>query len=470
MKLFQKLFRKKGSGTLSLLYEEARLENEVRRGLNWILAGNLFGNMHCTICSGGSAAMVGLAGLLGAGDMEFGLLVALPQVAALMQLPFSVLVNRTHKRKIWLMTFGVFSRILWLVFGLLPMLATVPESKLPLYALITLLGISSICGSAINVCWFPWFSDLAPMRIRGRWLSYRDMIIAVANLVFGLLVAYLLDILPIDSKYVIIFLIGGALGVMDMVCFGFVKEKWTATPPKMQLRKSVMEILRNKPFMHFVWMWTAWCFTANLCGAYLTPYAMNTMGLGFMQITVFGSVAAALATVAAVPKWGQALDRFGSRNVMLVSAIGAAVTPAFYVLSTPGSVMPTFLHNVIGALFWSGTNLAANSLQLSSSSDENRPMYIAVFSCVAALVGTALGTMCGGWFLEACQSHQWFTGSFDRYKVLVVISCVTRLGITLWLVPGLMNDHEGTVQDVLNFFNPIKKGAQPIRWRLPFKK
>lgn len=451
------LFHKRGPGTLSLLYEEARIEPATRRGLNWILAGNIFGNMHGTICGGGTAAMVGLAGLLGAGDMEFGLLVAIPQIAALLQLPFSMLVNRTHKRKIYMLTFGMASRILWLLFGFLPMLSSVPESRLPLYTLITLLGISSACGAAINVCWFPWFSDMAPLRIRGRWLSYRDMIIAVANLLFGLFVAYMLDALPIDSKYVVVFLVGGALGVMDMICFGFVKEQWTAEPQKMQLRKSMTEILRNKPFMRFTIMWTAWCFTANLSGAYFTPYAMNSMGLNFIQITVFGSVAAALATVLAVPRWGQALDRFGSKNVMLVAGIGASLTPIFYLLSTPGSIWPTFLHNFIGALFWSGANLAANSMQLSASPDENRPTYIAVFACITALVGTALGTMCGGWFLETCEANRWFAGSFDRYMMLSLLSVVTRLGITLLLVPRLYNDHEGTVRDVLMFINPLKK-------------
>ena len=69
MKVFRK---KKGPGALSLLYDEARLEPSVRKGLNWIMGGNLCGNLHGTICGGGTAAMVGLAGLLGAGDMEFG--------------------------------------------------------------------------------------------------------------------------------------------------------------------------------------------------------------------------------------------------------------------------------------------------------------------------------------------------------------------------------------------------------------
>ena len=169
--------KKKGPGALRLLYDEARLQPHVRRGLNWIMGGNLCGTLHGTICAGGSAAMVGLAGLLGAGDMEFGLLVAIPQIAAMLQLPFSMLVNKTGKRKIYILTFGVISRLIWLLFGFLPLLSNAPENKLPLYTLITLLGISSACGAAINVCWFPWFSELAPIRIRGRWRlqwSWRD--------------------------------------------------------------------------------------------------------------------------------------------------------------------------------------------------------------------------------------------------------------------------------------------------------
>lgn len=463
MKIFRK---KKGPGMLRLLYDEARLEPHVRKGLNWIMGGNLCGTLHGTICGGGTAAMVGLAGLLGAGDMEFGLLVALPQVAALLQIPFSVWVNKARKRKIFLLTFGVFSRLLWLALGFLPLLGNVPESKLPLYTLITLLGISSACGAAINVCWFPWFSEMAPIRIRGRWLSYRDRIIAVAGLLFGLLVAYLLDVLPIDSKYIVIFLVGGALGVMDMICFGFAREEPMKAPEeKMQLKKSLGEILRNKPFMRITVMWTAWCFTANLSGAYLTPYSMNVMGLDFLQITLFGTVASSLATALIISKWGRALDSHGSRNVMLVAGIGAAITPVFYVMASPGNIWPTLLHNVIGALFWSGTNLAANSMQLSNSPEENRPMYIAIFSCITCLVGTALGTMCGGWLLTWAEHSGMFGGWFDRYKALAVLSVILRLGITLLLVPGMSNESDSKAKDVVRFFMPDIRKLKKLHFR-----
>lgn len=448
-----------GTGPLETLYEEARLEKPIRRGLNWVMGGNMFGTLHGIICGGGTAAMVGLAGALGAGDMEFGLLVALPQVAALMQLPFSALVNKTRKRKIWLLTIGLFSRVLWMLFGFLPLLGGMEANTMKLYTLITLLGISSICGSVINVCWFPWFSDMCPIRIRGRWLSFRDSILAVGSLLFGLLVAYLLDILPIDSKYIVIFLIGGALGVMDMVCFGFAPEVAPTSSKKIQMGKTIVEALKNKPFRQLIIMWTAWCFTANLSGAYLTPYAMNSMGLNFMQITVFGTVAASVATVFIVPRWGRAMDQFGARNVMLLGCIGASLTPLFYLISTPGNVLPTLLHNLVGACFWCGSNLAANGMQLSASPDDSRPTYIAIFSCITALVGTALGTMCGGWLLEWWNGLGWFVGFFDRYKVLILLSVVLRFGFTMLLVPRMEKTaaDSGTLRDVAHTLLPAKK-------------
>ena len=445
---------------LSPLYDEARLDRPIRRGLNWILAGNVFGTLFGIICGGGTAAMVGLAGSMGASDMEFGLLVAIPQIAALLQIPFSIIVNRTQKRKLYMLTVGLISRVIWMVFGLLPLLSRVPGSLLPLYTLITLLGISSAMGAMINVCWFPWFSDLTPIRIRGRWLSVRDTILAVASLLFGLVVAWLLDVLPLQSKYVTIFLIGGALGVMDMVCFAPAPQVFHQNQRKISVRKTFMEALKNKPYMHLVIVWTAWCFTANLSGAYLTPYAMNSMGLNFMQITVFGTVAASVATVVAVPRWGRALDRFGAKNVMLLGCIGASLTPAFYLFSTPGNVFPTLLHNAVGALFWSAANLAANSMQLSTSPDESRPTYIAMFSCITALAGVALGTMCGGWLLEWSHSAGWFTGSFDRYKALILLSVILRFGFTLLLVPRMPQDGEGTLRDAVRYLigrkNPVR--------------
>ena len=446
----RKFFRRKSSFSLSLLYDEFNLPQAVRRSLNLILMANLFGNLHGIICGGGTTAMVGLANELKAGDLAFGFINGIPQAAALLQIPFSILVNWTHHRKKYMLTLGVFSRALWILFGLVPLIVPTNPEWLPLWTMIFLLGLSSCCGAVINVCWLPWFSDLAPIRLRGRWFSVRDMLAAVFNLCFGLIVAWLLDTLPVTNRYIIVFALGGFLGMLDMFCFGFCKETYSDQPRKLHIGPVLKTIRSNKPFCRLIVMWTAWCFTSNLSAPYLGRYSVNEMGLSFMQMTVFGTAAAAVATVLVISRWGRTMNEYGSRNVMLLSALLASLTDAFYLFSTPGNIWPVLLRNLIGAACWSGCNLAANSMQLSASPDEGRPSYIAVFACITSLVGVALGTLCGGTLLETWEGLGWFAGGLDRVKALVILATVLRLLVALCLVSPLENDRDRTLGQMVS--------------------
>ncbi len=432
-----RLFRRHEPSSLSLMYEEFQLAKAVRRSLNLILLANLFGNLHGIICGGGTTAMVGLANELHAGDLAFGLINGIPWAASLLQIPFSMLVNRTHKRKKYMLTLGMFSRALWMLFGLVPLILPAEPAWLPLWTVIFLLGVSSCCGSVINVCWLPWLSDLAPIRLRAHWFSFRDMLVAGFNLGFSLLVAWMLDTLPAYNRYIIVFALGSILGMLDMLCFGFCSEQYSDPPKKLRIGAVMKTMRKNRPFCSLSVMWTAWCFASNLCAPYLSRYSINEMGLSFMQMTVFGNAAAAVATVLMMSRWSHAMDRFGEKNVMLLSTLATSLTDVFYLFSTPGSIWPVLLRNFIGAACWSGCNLAANSMQLSVSPDEAKPSYIAMFACITSLLGVALGTLCGGSLLEAWESAGWFTGSLDRVKVLILLSAALRLTVVLWLVPRL---------------------------------
>ena len=427
---------------MTSVYAEAGLARAVRRSLNLMLLGNLCGSMFGVICGGGTTAMVGLANELHAGDFAFGVINGIPQIATLLQIPFSMLVSRTHQRKKYILTYGLFSRFLWLLFGLIPLIVPTEPGWLQIWTLIFLLGISSCCAASIQVCWFPWFSDLAPVQIRGRWFSLRDTIIACFNLGFGLLTARLLDTLPPENRYVIIFIIGGLIGMADMICFGFCEEVYTAPPQKLAFRDMMRDIVKDKTFMRFTIMWTAWCFTANLCEPYLGRYSMNEMGLNFTQMTVFGTVAASVGTLLVMRRWGVVLDRSGGRTVMMVAALAASLCNVFYLFSTPGNVWPVLLRNLIGAACWCGSNLAANSLQLSLAPEKTKASYIAFFSCFTCLVGTALGSMAGGALLEGMGTMGWFTGSFDRYKALITLSTVLRFATVILLVPRIPAEGE----------------------------
>ena len=273
------------------------------------------------------------------------------------------------------------------------------------------------------------------------------------RVVFGLIVAFLLDTLPETSRYIIIFLMGGALVVMDMVCFAFCEEKFTAAPQKQTFFGIFKDVFGNSRFRRFLIAWTAWCFAVNFASVYMGPYNMNEIGLSYMQMMLFGTIAAALSTILMEPRWGKAIHRFGCKPVMRVCMIVECVMPLVYVTSVKGSFVPMLLMNLIGAMFWCGANLSASNMQLNYSPNETRSSYIAVFACVTALAGTTLGSLAGGALLDHWSERQIFTGFIDRYKVLFTISSGLRLLVWLLLIPKLENDSEYTSKDVLKMFD-----------------
>ena len=428
----------------SLLYDEARLPKDIRRSLNLIVMGNLCGGLFGAICGCGTSAMIGLVNELHADDLAFGVINGIPQVAALLQIPFSMLVNRTHHRKKYMLTYGMLSRAIWLIFGFIPLIVPTSPAGLQLWTLIFLLGLSSCGGAIINVCWLPWFSDLAPISIRGRWMSIRDTITAITGLLFGFLVARLLDTLPAENRYIIIFIIGSIFGMIDMLCFGFCTEKYSTPPQRLHFSAVMKDIAKNKPFRNLLIMWTAWCFASNLCGPFLSRYSVNVLGLTFTQLMLFGTVASSVATVLVMTRWGKAANNYGCRSVMLVCAITAPLMDGFYIMARPGGAWAILLRNFLGAMFWSGCNLASSTMQLSTSSDEIKSSYIAVFSCITSLVGGAGGTLVGGFLLDSMEGLTLSFAGMDRYKVMILLSIVLRLLVAFLLVRSLENDRDGT--------------------------
>ena len=208
--------------------------------------------------------------------------------------------------------------------------------------------------------------------------------------------------------------------------------------------------------------WSAWAFTANMSAPFLLRYALSEMNLSFLQVTLSGQIASAVTTVMVITGWGRWLDRYGSKPVLWISCMVAALTPGFFLFSVSGSVMPTLLHNVIGASFWSAANLSASNMLLISSPDEQRPSYVAFFSSFTSLLGSFLGVLAGGAVLEWIQSLSLdysrlpFVFS-DRYKLMITLSVVLRFAIVLVFVPGLKNVKGITVSGMLRDIAHMRK-------------
>ncbi|GHU78836.1 MFS transporter [Clostridia bacterium] len=451
--MIKNVFRRFPGSPFTRLYDEAGLPQQIQRSLFFVMIGNMCGNIHGTITTG--SALAGYAGALGANDFVFGVLTAIPFIGTLLQIPAAGMVSKAGKRKKFMISYGVFSRSMWLFIGLVPYFVPMSPLWLRIWAVILLSCVSSVTGSFINVCFTSWLSDLVPIGIRGRWISCRDRIIALIGIAVGLLTAYLLDSLPGYVGYSVVFIAAGLFGIMDMVCFVPAVEIPMKPAANTGFAAVARGIVANKPFFRFMIFWTMWSFTTNLHGPFITRYALDSLHLSFLQVTVFGQLTVAAITVLAISRWGRIIDSYGCKPTLWISCIVTAITPAFMLFSVPGSPVTFFLHNM-GSTFWIACNLAAGNMLMALSPSELRPSYIAFYACFTSIAGSFSGVLLGGALLQwiphffAANGITFFGAAPDQYKLVFAIGVICRLSTVFIFVPSLTNDRDSTISDLKN--------------------
>ena len=449
------------------LYDEAGLTHALRRGLMFVILGNLSGSLFFNITQG--SALVGLAAELGANDFVFGLLMAIPLFGAIIQIPAAMIVSRAGKRKKYMLTYGIVSRTMWIVIGIVPFFAPLSEGWMKLWAVIFLVGIASVSGSFINICFTPWLADLVPLRIRGRWIASRDRIASVLGVCVGILTALVLDHVPGFTGYAIVFIVGGTFGVLDMLAFIGVRETQMIQSAAKSISAIFKQIYRDKKFFRFMVFWTLWMFSINFGGAFTIRYALGPMNLSFLEVTLASQMAAALTTVVVISKWGRTIDRYGSKPVLLIACMMHAVSPLIMLFAQPNQVITILLLHLIGAAFWSASNLACVNMQMSCSPDDGRPAYIAVFSCVTSLMGAFFGVFLGGAFLEWLpgfmqQANLTISGNTpDQYKIAFTVSVIFRLVTVFLFIPRLENDKDSSLRELAGDFKDWLMQFSPRR-------
>jgi MFS family permease len=445
------------------LFDEAQLLPEIRRSILFMIMGNMCGNLFNVIAAG--TALTGLAGKLGANDFLFGVLTAIPFFGTLLQIPAAILVSRTKKRKKYMLTFGTLSRALWILMGLVPWIVPMQPAWLRIWTVIFLVGVSSVGGSFINVCFTPWMADLVPVTIRGRWMSLRERIGSVLAVSMGLLSAYLLDTLPGYSGYALVFVLGGTFGVLDMFCFIGVKNVPMKTASDVSLSSVLRQMHMDKPFFRFLLFWTLWSLSSNMANPFFARFALGPLQLSFMQITLAGQVTASVATVLFIPRWGRLMDRYGYKPIMWAACLVTASAPAIWLFSTPGSALTMFLFNAVGASFWCAVNLGALNTLLALSPAQHRPSYIAVFSAVTSIAGAFTGVLLGGMLLQGIQDYvaynkvTVFGAVPDHYRIVFVLAMGLRIATVLVFLPKIENNKAATFADMRrDFFNRLIGG------------
>jgi MFS family permease len=393
------------------------------------MAEGLFAEV-VSACSGG-AVLTGWALYLGAGPLLIGLVMALPQIAQLFQLPAAWTTSRLGSRRAAVVLVAV-QRQVTLPLVMLPFLHL--PSAMSQAVLLGVTALSAILGVFGNNAWVSWMGDLVPRRIRGRYFGRRTALLTAGGALASAVAGLLLDG---ARRYG---LVGDGLGLLQaLACAsGAVTTLLMARQHEGRTSRQVEKVcsfgfnqalapLRDRSVRGFVAYLLAWNLATGIAGGFFSLFMLGDLRMGFTLVAIQG-VGVAVVRMLTAPAWGILMDRVGARPVLVACSFGISVIPLIWLFPTPTCLWPLAIDSLLTGILWSGYNLAAFNLPLAISQRASRPFYLALFATVGG-AASALAMAAAAILVRLLPEHMTMLGlHLGRLQQLFALSAVLRLG------------------------------------------
>ena len=431
---------------------EAR-ESELRQLLRRVLVAWLFGAGWMYLVTG--AALTRYARLLGVTEFGFGLMAAIPYVAALGQLPASFVIERFGHRKPLFIVANVLHRCLWLVIALIPWLY--PPGRQPA-GLITLMLVSSFAASLAVPSWYSWISTMVPGPIRGRYFSRRTQVGQMVGLAVTLGVGFALDWaegidrVMLSRTLSVLLAFGAVLGVIDILWFLPIPDRQSAPRnPHVALRDLLLQPLRNRSFRYYLAFNVTFVFGIGFVGQFIWLYMFDVARMSNTQANLLLIVGPLVVTLISVPFWGRLIDKLGRKPVLIIAGILVIHGSIAWLLITREDWWPGYLVVLVASFAWPGIDLASYNILLGMTERKAGSVYVAMNSVAVAVAG-ALSGLFGGTVAKLMKDwHGTFLGlPLTYHAVLFLISCVVR-GLALFWLRGVEEPRAFSVRDAFRY-------------------
>jgi MFS family permease len=347
-------------------------------------------------CAGG-AILTGWAIHLHASAFLTGLVVALPQMAQLFQLPAAWTTALFGRRRAAVVLVAA-SRQVMLPLLAVPLLA--PSERVGQAILLAVAALAAVLGVLGNNAWVSWMGDLVPRRIRGRYFGRRTALCTIAGAVASAAAGLLLDRAKAQGwsgfALALLQLCASASGVATTVLMLRQHDPAPAAEATPVSLAAALAPLRDRATRGLLVYALAWNLAVGLAGSFFALHMLQNLRMGFTLVALHG-IALAAARVLTAPLWGRLIDRLGARPVLVACAFGISAIPLIWLFPTPTLRWPLVFDALLAGVLWGGHNLAMFVVPMTATPRRGRPFYVAAVAmagglafCVATAAGGAL--------------------------------------------------------------------------------
>jgi MFS family permease len=394
---------------MNLKPSEHLSQRQITNGLNLVIKEGAVTEA-MTALTGGTF-LVALALLLGASNLEIGILAALPSFSNIFQLVAIWLLQKYNNRRAIAVICNLCARIPLLVIGILPLLFSKGTT---IQVLIFLLFFFYFFGSVAGANWNSWMKDLVPEKKLGTYFSKRTRLTQTLNVVLSLIIALSLDYVKKVhpemeiTTYALMFIGGGLAGLCGVWFLSKTPEPATYLP-KENIFKLFKIPFRDKNYRKLLFFNSFWSFSLNIATPFFTVYMMKILKLPLSYIIAFG-IMGQVAGIFAVRIWGKHSDKYSNKTIIRIAAPlyilcilswpFANMVHSFYLV-----VLVAALISTLSGMAISGINLPIDNIGLKLASKNEAIVYLTAKNMIVACFAS-LGPLAGGFLADYFSNRQ----------------------------------------------------------------
>lgn len=363
---------------------------------------------------------------LGASSLQVGIVLAIPQLAGVVQIAGAFLIQKFQNRKLALIVFGGLHRLIWTLTGAIPFLFP-RELWMDIYIPVVLLAF--ISNSIGILFWTSMIADMVPVQVRGRYFGFRNTVIWAFGCAVLIAGGQVLDRLPEPTGFNILFLFCGVCVVLNLV--GFFRYP---NPPFEQSEehdklKMLAQPFRHRPFMGATLFIALWLFLQGISVPFFNYVMLDRMKINYQWISMI-TMTQNLAMMASYYVWGNLNVKYSARTLLYGSLplISASCLLWLLVPLLPAIPVLIAVHALLGAGS-GGFNQMMFTFVVGDTPKSDRPMFVAVFYALTGLAGF-LGPLLGGYVYKAAA------GLPDWVQLYGISSAVGFVLLLVALFPG----------------------------------
>ncbi|WP_234340265.1 MFS transporter [Gorillibacterium timonense] len=355
----------------------------------------------------GGQFLTGYLMYLGATSSQIGLVLAIPTLANVLQIPFASFSHKLH-RKWGFVTLASLHRICWAATGLIPFLF---PQELWLAVYIPLYSLAFIANATSAMMWTSLVGDMVLPQVRARYMGFRNMVLNALGSLTLFAGGQILDRYPGGQGYHILFAIIGIMAVINIFMFTTYPNLPLEQSAERGLKSMVKLPLKDRSFMKATLFLSLWVLLQGIVVPLYSFIMLNYLKLSQGQVSVM-TILQTLSMVVSFYAWGRWNMRHSNKTLLFwtLPIIAASCLSWGLLAILPTMLVLGVVHILIGFGTGGYGQLVFNFI-IGDTPKSERPMFIAVYSAITGVTGF-IGPILGGWILKQLEGSPFWLQSY----------------------------------------------------------